>query len=206
MAADVMGSPAWIEAGSFWVALIGVLFGLGALIVSIVLGMRSARAAEDSALQARASAEAAVAVAHAEQERYHEDHYPDENGTLAFHAATADPAGSELVFTFKLDRAFVVQAEASRDDGQAVKPLVVPPPEDEFHRVSIDSRPEAGDNFPWTHLTVRFWPPRQVTGRAKPWSCPCGRPGTPDDGMAHWEWVVRLDLPQDQARQAHFSW
>ena len=206
MAVDVIGSPAWIEAGSFWVALVGLLFGLGALTVSIVLGVRSARAAEDSALHARASAEAAVAATRAEQERYHEDHYPDENGILAFHAATTDPDTTELVFTFRLERAFVIRAEAGRHDGQAVKPLVVQPPEDGLYRVTVDRRREGSDDFRWTQLTVRFWPPRQVSARATPWSCPCGRPATPDDGTAHWEWVVRLDLPQDQPRQAHFFW
>lgn len=98
MFAAAVDASSWTVAGSFWVAVAGAVFGLAALIVSVLLGLRSARTAEESARPARIAAQAADVVARSERERDHERYYPTENGILQ---RTRD---RQLVFQFRLDR------------------------------------------------------------------------------------------------------
>lgn len=173
-------------------SIIALAVSVSALAVSWWLGLRSARAAEQSAKDASR-------VARAEVNRDHEMYRPLQGGAT-FDRALNERTGKENLFLiFTPDRTYRIGGEALFDAGlghEALTPLDVGTG---LAKAGAGVRLFVGElsggrgaSLPKA-LRLRFWPPAEGDP-GEPWSCQCGRPLYPSGSM-HWEW--RIDIPRD---------
>lgn len=158
---------------------------------------RSADAAKDSARHAESSAESAAAMVRTELERDHEARAPEHNGNFEYIHWSPGPEIRNLIYLFRLDRPYVVQAEVSRENGRVTSARAMNGHfEDGLFRIDIDAWPEGLQERVWEQLTIRFWPPRTDDEGHVPWSCACGRPQSPEEKRPHWEWSIIVKPPR----------
>jgi hypothetical protein len=187
-------------------AIVVSLAAIGISVWTAVINGRAATAAEGSEIAAhraadaaKDSAESAAAVARAEVSRDHNHLEPLLNGRFGFDKNTVSPHLKTLVYRFRLDRRYDVRASLMNQTAGSMEAVVVAPERvDGEWRVIVEEWSKGGDRkqSAWSLLAIEFWPPAPMYGRARPWSCACGRAGLAGEGVAHWEWEVPVKPPR----------
>ncbi|MGK5741536.1 hypothetical protein [Micromonospora sp. URMC 103] len=172
-------------------SIIAVVISAVALAASWWLGVRSARAAESSAAEARK-------VAQLELDRDHEAYRPPQPHNPRFEMSTNPRTGDHnLSFVFTPSRSYRILGESL--EGGSRSPLsmngMVHPAGQEV-RVFVQTIRPVRETASVEKLRLRFWPPAAVDEGVEHWTCRCGRP-TASDGPAHWEWLVTVETPED---------
>jgi hypothetical protein len=156
-----------------------------ALVVSWMLGVRSAKAAESSAEDARQ-------VRKAEHEREHRDYAPKLEG-MKFVWETNSRGGACQFLTFRLPRTYRVFGDLISDTGSRTpvggaggNVFEAGVPQHLSIGDDVGKQPEA--------VELRFFPP--VAGDpGETWSCPCDRDAVPDRHDKAGHWVLREPVP-----------
>lgn len=172
-------------------SIIAVAISAVALAVSWWLGVRSARAAENSAIEAKK-------VAQVELDRDHEAYRPRQPLNPRFEMSTNPRTGDHnLYFTFTPTRSYRILGDSL--EGGSRSPLsmsgMVHPAGQEV-RVFLQTIRPVRETASVEKLHLRFWPPATVDQGVEQWTCRCGRP-TAYDGPAHWDWLVMVETPED---------
>jgi hypothetical protein len=173
-------------------SIVAIAVSVAALAVSWWLGLRSARAAEQSSVDARR-------VASAEVNRDHEMYRPLQS-TATFEKVHDQRTGKENLFlVFTPGRTYRIAGDAITDAGSGREARM---PLDLGNGLARAGTPvrlfigelTGGKGIPLPKaLRLRFWPPAEGDP-GESWSCQCGRPLHPS-GALHWEW--RIELPND---------
>ncbi|MEV6845378.1 hypothetical protein [Actinoplanes sp. NPDC051411] len=158
---------------------------------------RAADAAEAAARAAEMSADADQRLAQLETAGLHDSYAPRFEGRWRFEKSQLQDGSRHLVYQFKLDRDYRIEAIAwtMNRAGQIGPPTVTPPsaPGGDW-TIWVEQWSRDRTHSEVRELELRFWSPRAVPGRAKPWECRCGGPG-PDDSAPHWDAIVKVTPP-----------
>lgn len=143
-----------------------------------VFNLRSAQSAERAEKIAKDAQEAAERVATVEAEREHRDQTPQVNGKWEFERRPNNPDIRVLAYRFTQERDYWIEAFAwcrKSMDGRTTATVSTPKTPGGEWTVWVEDWTNDRKNSAFTTLTLQFWPPRQVDGRAVPWRCLCGR-------------------------------
>ena len=177
-------------------SIIALFLSAGALAVSWVFGLRSAKASEKSARYAEKSAKSAAEVAHAELTRDHEMFQPRGPANPGFiHVPNERTNEDDLFFEFTPRHGFRMAGDSVSKAGntESRSPLALSPIAEAGKPVRIFVGSLNGRQQLPEQLHLRFWP--TVAGDpGDSWTCPCGR-NTDPSGTPHWEW--NEPVPQD---------
>jgi hypothetical protein len=167
-------------------------------VLSWLLGVRSAKAAERSAKAAEDSAAEAAKVARVELDRDHETYRPPQPLTPHFEISTNSRTDHrQLFFKFTPPRSYRIFGDAIEGRSRSRLPFNgLAFPAGQEVKVSVQTLYPVRKTASVEELHLRFWPPAESDEDVEQWTCQCGRP-TASDGPAHWEWRVRVETPED---------
>jgi hypothetical protein len=176
---------------SDWIAVTAVGVSVASMGVSYLWGRYSAKAARDSAMSARRSADEAAAMTKLSLEQRHDDLAP--GPAPAEIAATVRGGGvtDSLVGSITVPRGYRVKATAYFRTGGSTELSIGPV----LHAnqpvmFQVEKWPPGSEKPVTKEIRFRFWPPIEGDD-VEPWSCRCGKPtGDTMDGPGHWEWRV----------------
>jgi type II secretory pathway pseudopilin PulG len=179
--------------------ILAIVISLGALAVSWLLGLRSARAAEKSEQHAKASAHAAERVARAEVDRDHEMYKPAQIGPESFVVEQNPRTNEEDLFCiFTPTRSYRISGESMNGSSPMALSMPLFNPAGVQVKVFIDVLNPIRDMSSKTELRLRFWPPADVDDRDL-WTCRCERPLGSHEAP-HWEMTVPVATPSQPGK------